>query len=711
MATEIKINRALVANHGVKIRGVYLLTGTDAPETEFPTQTIPEGSLYLRSNGTSYRKIGAGNTAGDWDSFNDVEQLNDLSDVTIAAPADKHVLVYDGVTDNKYENRLLTEADISDLQSYLLDTTDTFTGVLTVTGSAAIDNITIDGNSITSTDTNGNITLTPNGTGVVSSSSDVVLDAGMQVLAGSGGVSAPSLSFNGHANAGFYTNGTNTMYAAVNGSIKMDWASSYIEAREPIFGQQGTAAAPGYAFTPNESDTGMFMPAANEVGLSAGGVERLKASAAGIDIGNINVNGNTISSTDVNGNINLTPNGTGLAQVNGNRILTVLDEGTGGGLDADTVDGLDSLQFVRSDANDSLVGDYDITGLLDVDNVRINGNDISSTDINGNITMTPNGTGIVSVASDLTVTGDLTVSGTTTTVNSNEVNIADAIIKLNSDETGTATQNAGLEIERGTDANVTFLWEETANQWQLTDLAGTFEVLSTNNVISDLSDVNTTGAADGHILTFNNTSGDWESAAAAQSGMNLEDSAVAVTGGPHTTMNFTNSGGAEMLTVVDATGGEATIDFDSSTFGGFGDVDLTTTAPVADDVLTFDGTNWVPLANTGGEQTDTNAVTTIATLDSELVDGTIGVIWDVVAIEAATNNVQSMQIRAIHNGITGDATVVDYTSFADLIVGTAIAGLDVTVDLDGATTAQVMRLRAVATPSTNFRVTKKIITL
>ncbi len=45
--------------------------------------------------------------------------VNDLTDVTNTTPADKHVLVFDGVTDNKYENRLLVEADISDLGSYL----------------------------------------------------------------------------------------------------------------------------------------------------------------------------------------------------------------------------------------------------------------------------------------------------------------------------------------------------------------------------------------------------------------------------------------------------------------------------------------------------------------------------------------------------------------------------------------------------------------
>jgi hypothetical protein len=65
------------------------------------------------------------------------------------------------------------------------------------------------------------------------------------------------------------------------------------------------------------------------------------------------------------------------------------------------------------------------------------------------------------------IAGDLTVNGTTTTVNSNEVNIGDAIILLNSDETGAASANAGIEIERGTDANVSFIWNEADDKWDL----------------------------------------------------------------------------------------------------------------------------------------------------------------------------------------------------------------------------------------------------
>ena len=72
----------------------------------------------------------------------------------------------------------------------------------------------------------------------------------------------------------------------------------------------------------------------------------------------------------------------------------------------------------------------------------------------------------VNIGNNLVVGGNLTVQGTTTTVNSEVVNIADSIITLNSDYTGSApTENAGIEIERGTLDNVSILWNESTDRW------------------------------------------------------------------------------------------------------------------------------------------------------------------------------------------------------------------------------------------------------
>jgi len=83
-------------------------------------------------------------------------------------------------------------------------------------------------------------------------------------------------------------------------------------------------------------------------------------------------------------------------------------------------------------------------------------------DLSDNETITFGGVEVV-------ISGNLTVNGTTTSVNSNEVNIGDSIIKLNSDETAAATQDAGFEVERGTDTNVSFIWNETNDYFSTVD--------------------------------------------------------------------------------------------------------------------------------------------------------------------------------------------------------------------------------------------------
>ena len=91
---------------------------------------------------------------------------------------------------------------------------------------------------------------------------------------------------------------------------------------------------------------------------------------------------------------------------------------------------------------------------------------------------------------DVTVSGDLTVSGTTTTVNTETINLADNQIVLNSNEAGTPTQNGGIEIERGTEANKTLVWDETADKWTVggeTFVASTFEGNLTGNVTGNLT--------------------------------------------------------------------------------------------------------------------------------------------------------------------------------------------------------------------------------
>ena len=72
---------------------------------------------------------------------------------------------------------------------------------------------------------------------------------------------------------------------------------------------------------------------------------------------------------------------------------------------------------------------------------------------------------------------NLTVAGTTTTLNTETVTVDDNIIVLNNNATGSATADAGIEIERGNDANVSLFWDESEDKWTITNTAGTYQIL------------------------------------------------------------------------------------------------------------------------------------------------------------------------------------------------------------------------------------------
>lgn len=62
---------------------------------------------------------------------------------------------------------------------------------------------------------------------------------------------------------------------------------------------------------------------------------------------------------------------------------------------------------------------------------------------------------------------NLIVSGTSTTINTETINLADNIITLNSNYAGsTPTENAGIEVERGTLDNVGLTWNESTDDWE-----------------------------------------------------------------------------------------------------------------------------------------------------------------------------------------------------------------------------------------------------
>lgn len=67
------------------------------------------------------------------------------------------------------------------------------------------------------------------------------------------------------------------------------------------------------------------------------------------------------------------------------------------------------------------------------------------------------------------VKGDLQVDGDVNFINSNNVNIGDNIITLNADipDDAIPTQDAGIQVKRGTEPTTGIYWKEDVDQWKV----------------------------------------------------------------------------------------------------------------------------------------------------------------------------------------------------------------------------------------------------
>ena len=81
--------------------------------------------------------------------------------------------------------------------------------------------------------------------------------------------------------------------------------------------------------------------------------------------------------------------------------------------------------------------------------------------------------------SDLTVQGNLTVVGTQVYAQAETVLIKDNIVTLNAaiSQSGTPLFNAGIEVDRGNQPNVSLIWNESSQAWQFTNNGTTYESL------------------------------------------------------------------------------------------------------------------------------------------------------------------------------------------------------------------------------------------
>ena len=258
----------------------------------------------------------------------------------------------------------------------------------------------------------------------------------------------------------------------------------------------------------------------------------------------------------------------------------------------------------------------------------------------------------------LTVNGDLTVSGNHIVTLAEEVRVEDSLFILNHGATGAASEDAGFLVERGSDANVGLIWEETNNIWSF---ISTSEVADDGDVTiaaytdiaaanATLASVTTTGQAT--IGTVNNASTDPDKF---------------VTLATDGTLEYRT--GAEVRADIGAGTGNGSMDDFTITDG--------TTATTVDDgaSVTLQGTGLVSVANVGGTFTVSTTANNYAHPTQTAINaaGTGATVVDGVTVNTLghTTAVSTRTLTLANLGYTGatDANKYVLPAASDSVVG------------------------------------------
>ncbi len=369
-----------------------------------------------------------------------------------------------------------------------------------------IDNITIDGNTITSTDTNGNIELTANGTGTIELNS-VVNFAGSSTFTGllnaDGGIAVDTNAFTVAGDGTGDTLIAGTLGVTGESTLASATVSDLTDNRVVIAGTAGSL-----------EDDANFTFDGTTLALVAAYTQTGTGTVTGQwNVDNLRLDGNVLSSTDTNGNITLTPNGTGYVQISGTNGL-VIPVGTNaqqgpavnGAIRLNSTSGqfegysnanwsslggvrsVDGLTFIIAETSpgnsDDTLHFYVATGnttnkeamTLDEDTLAILNTTTSTSSTTGAVTVA-GGVGIVenlNVGGDGVITGDLAVNGgdiTTTATTFNLINATATTLNIGGAATaidigaatGTTSVNNALNVDGNFDVGSTNFTVDASN--------------------------------------------------------------------------------------------------------------------------------------------------------------------------------------------------------------------------------------------------------
>jgi len=214
----------------------------------------------------------------------------------------------------------------------------------------------------------------------------------------------------------------------------------------------------------------------DEVHIQTGGDETAIFRSASTDLGvtNISNTASTITGLVTNGDITLTPNGTGEVVLPKVNVAAGEIDGTTIGANSAAAGTFTNLTATTNVNIDDSGGDGEIDGCV------IGGNTAAA----GSFTT-------LSVSSNATITGNLTVNGTTTTIDSTTLTIEDPLLTLAKNNSGGAanTFDQGLFFNRGSDSNVSFIWDESADEFVFAVTAGEDGTTAGNVTIDSYANV------------------------------------------------------------------------------------------------------------------------------------------------------------------------------------------------------------------------------
>jgi len=203
---------------------------------------------------------------------------------------------------------------------------------------------------------------------------------------------------------------------------------------------------------------------ADEIHLNTGGNQTAIFRTASTQLGvtQLSNTASTITGLATNGDITLTPNGTGKVIVtDGTTLQTNTADINGGAIDAVTIGSTSAATALTVSGGTVAITDTGGDGTMD--GVIIGGTTAAA----GSFTT-------LAVSSNATISGNLTVNGTTTTIDSETLTIEDPLLTLAKNNSGGAanTFDQGLFFNRGSDDNVSFLWDESADQFAFAVTSG-----------------------------------------------------------------------------------------------------------------------------------------------------------------------------------------------------------------------------------------------